>query len=103
MTIQSKYYKEKARAGKSVVTTDHHEIKEWIEARGGKPATVSDTATNGIGILRIDFPGHSGDESLREISWKEFFDKFEESNLAFLYQEETGERTSRFNKLVSRS
>jgi uncharacterized protein YhbP (UPF0306 family) len=36
---------------------------------------------------------------LEEISWEEFFEKFDESNLAFLYQE--GKNT-RFNKLVKR-
>lgn len=55
------------------------------------------------GVLRIEFPGHGSDESLEEISWDEFFEKFEENNLAFLYQEETaGGEESRFFKFVSR-
>jgi len=57
----------------------------------------------GPGILRIDFPGYSGARSLEPISWDEFFERFEESKLAFLYQDETGSgRPSRFNKLVGR-
>jgi hypothetical protein len=55
------------------------------------------------GIIRIDFPGYSGANSLEEISWDEWFEKFDESKLALIYQEETadGER-SNFNKLVKR-
>lgn len=85
-------------------TTDHNEIKKWVEARSGRPTTVMSTSSDGEpGLLRIDFPGYSGEDSLEEISWEQFFEKFEESKLAFIYQEETkkGEE-SRFCKLVSR-
>lgn len=88
----------------SKTTTDHETIREWVEERDGRPATVRDTGDNGEpGVLRIDFPGYSGEDSLEPIEWDEFFEKFEESNLAFLYQEEmkSGE-TSRFFKFVSR-
>jgi len=92
-------------AATSKTTTDHQKIRRWTETRGGHPATVKRTASGGDpGVLRIDFPGYSGQESLEEISWKEFFDKFEENSLAFLYQEETKEgQPSRFCKLVSRT
>jgi len=88
----------------SKTTTNHDEIRKWAEARGGKPATVKRTRDNDeAGVLRIDFPGYSGDDSLQEISWEEFFKKFDDKQLAFLYQEKTasGEQ-SRFFKLVSR-
>jgi len=88
----------------SKTTTNHDEIRKWAEARGGKPATVKRTESNGeAGVLRIDFPGYRGSDSLEEISWDEFFKKFDEKQLAFLYQDETssGEQ-SRFFKLVSR-
>jgi hypothetical protein len=88
----------------SQVTTDHETIRNWAEERGGKPARVKRTGgKDDPGIIRIDFPGYSGDASLEKISWEEFFEKFEENKLALLYQEETaqGER-SNFNKLVSR-
>ena len=80
----------------SKVTIDHDEIRRWTEARRGKPATVRRTegAHGEPGVLRIDFPGYSGEGSLEEITWDEFFKKFEEAQLAFVYQEETagGER-----------
>lgn len=85
-------------------TTDHATIRKWVEQRGGHPATVKGTGEGDeAGVLRIDYPGYSGEESLEEISWEEFFEKFEESKLAFLYQEKTDDgQVSRFSKLVSR-
>jgi len=71
-----------------------------VEARGGKPATVKRTASkDDAGILRIDFQDRK--RSLEDISWDEFFEKFDENHLAFLYQEKlkTGEE-SRFFKFV---
>jgi hypothetical protein len=88
------------------VTTDRDKIRKWAEARGGRPATVRSThAKDNVGIIRIAFPDapNAKDEALEEISWEEFFEKFDASNLALLYQEETagGER-SNFNKIVGR-
>lgn len=85
-------------------TTDHSKIKKWVEERGGHPAAVKATERgDDVGLLRIDFPGYSGENELEDISWEDFFDKFEEKHLAFLYQEKDGDgKTSRFNKLVSR-
>jgi hypothetical protein len=90
--------------GEAKTTTDHNQIRKWAEQRGAHPATVEGTGgRNDAGLLRIDYPGYRGKQSLREISWDEFFKKFDENNLAFLYQEKTATgRTSRFSKLVSR-
>jgi hypothetical protein len=88
----------------SNTTTDHQTIRQWAEARQGKPSRVKGT-DNGddSGVLRIDFPGYSGEDSLEEISWDDFFRKFEESDLALVYQETTADgEPSNFNKLVSR-
>ena len=87
----------------SRTTTDHDQIRRWAEQRNGHPASVKGTGKGGPGVLRIDFPGYSGDDQLEEISWDEFFDKFEKEDLAFLYQEKTGSGdASRFFKLVNR-
>jgi hypothetical protein len=90
--------------GKSARTIDHKVIRAWIEERGGKPATVKGTEGKvDPGLLRVDFPERGSSDQLEEISWDAFFDKFEESQLAFLYQEETRTgRVSRFSKFVSR-
>jgi hypothetical protein len=85
-------------------TTNHEKIRSWVEERGGKPAAVKGTGSgDDPGILRIDFPGYTGEESLRQISWEQFFEKFEKEQLAFLFQEETKEgNESRFSKLTNR-
>jgi anaerobic selenocysteine-containing dehydrogenase len=86
------------------VTTDHEEIRRWVEKRGGHPARVKGTERGeSAGLLRIDYPGYSGEGKLEEITWDEFFEGFEENNLAFLYQEKTKDgEESRFSKLVDR-
>jgi hypothetical protein len=86
------------------VTTDHKEIRQWVEERGGNPARVKGTDKgDGGGLLRIDYPGFSGEDTLEPITWDEFFEAFEDNNLAFLYQEETKDgKESRFSKLISR-
>jgi hypothetical protein len=89
---------------KTRTTIDHDEIRAWVEEHGGKPARVRGTGDDGDpGVLRIDFPGGTGEEKLEHISWDEWFRKFDESNLAFLYQEEkaSGE-DSTFFKLIDR-
>jgi hypothetical protein len=84
--------------------TDHQEIRSWAEERGAKPACVRRTGGKGdVGMIRLDFPGYSGEGSLQPISWGEWFQKFDDSNLALLVQDQTaGGEQSNFNKLVSR-
>jgi hypothetical protein len=84
----------------AVTTTDHTVIQRWVEERGGWPATVRSTHKKGdAGLLRIDFPGYSGEDTLERIQWDEWFRGFEDNNLAFLYEED---KNSRFNKLINR-
>ena len=82
----------------SKITRNHDEIRKWVAARGGHPARVK-----GTDLLRIDYPAYSGEDTLEPISWEEFFDTFDASKLAFLYQEklDSGE-ISRFSKLIDR-
>jgi hypothetical protein len=93
-----------ASQAQAKTSTDHEEIRKWAEAREGIPSCVKGTGGGeDIGMIRIDFPGYSGEDSLQHISWEEWFDKFDERNLALLFQETTaGGAQSNFNKLVSR-
>lgn len=88
----------------SKTTQDHDEIQQWAEQRGAIPSEVSSTGRKGeTGILRFEFPGakNANDSALNEISWDEFFEKFDASGLALVYQEKTaGGQKSNFNKLV---
>jgi hypothetical protein len=87
----------------SKTTTNHEEIKNWVEERGGHPAIVKGTEKGGSALLRIDYPGFSGEDRLEEIEWDEFFEIFDENKLAFLYQDETADGDkSRFSKFVER-
>ena len=85
-------------------TTDHDTIKQSVKAREGRPAAVAQTHEGDeVGVIRIAFAEPEQDEWLEDISWAEFFEKFEENNLAFLYQDQTKDgATSRFFKFVRR-
>jgi hypothetical protein len=86
----------------ATTTTDHDEIRQWAEERGGRPAIVAATDDNGRegGILRIDFDDPDGDqdEGLEAIGWDRFFRIFDENDLAFLHSGDG----SRFNKFVAK-
>ena len=87
-----------SKSAESKTTTDREEIRRWVEERGGHPARVK-----GTNLLRIDYPGFSGEERLEQIDWDEFARVFDKNNLVFLYQEETKDGgESRFSKFVDR-
>ncbi len=83
-------------------TQDHDEIREWVDAHDGVPSTVRDTEEgDDAGVLRIDFPGGSGEDELEHISWDDWFEKFDEQGLTFLYQAQKADGgDSTFMKLV---
>lgn len=84
--------------------TDPEEIRQWAEERNAVPSCVRGTGGKGdIGMLRLNFPGYSGEESLEEISWDDWLQKFQERGLALMVQDTTaGGQKSNFNKIVSR-
>lgn len=88
----------------SKTTREHDEIRKWAEKRGAVPAEVKGTERSSEpGILRFEFPKarNHNDRKLEEISWEDFFEKFDENNLELLYQEKTAEgEQSNFNKLI---
>lgn len=95
-------------AAESKITTDHDEIRSWVEQHNGSPASVRGTESSGAdgvlaGVLRIDFPGGAGQDELEHIGWEEWFAKFEKEQLAFLYQRQHADGSdSTFVKLISR-
>lgn len=91
-------------ARKSRVLTDHDEIRSWAEERDAQPSCVRGTGSEeDVGMIRLNFPGYSGETSLEPIEWDEWLQKFDENNLALLVEDETarGEK-SNFNKIVGR-
>lgn len=93
------------RRGSGRQLTNHDEIRQWAETRGAKPACVRGTGgARDVGMIRLDFPGFSGADSLQEISWREWFRQFDENNLALIVRDKTARGgRSNFNKLVSRA
>ncbi len=75
-------------------TTDHTEIKEWVEKNGGRPEVFDHPGATGDTVgLRISFPGSadtellSSDSQPKYISWEKFLELFEEQELAFIYED----------------
>ena len=92
----------KEDGGAALTTKDHDEIRRWAEERGGQPACVKGTRSGESCLLRIDFPGGAGSESLDPMSWDDFFQVLDERGLVFLYQDRKADgEQSTFNKLVS--
>lgn len=91
-------------SGPARATTDHEKIRRWVEQRGGTPSRVKGTGRRGdIGMLRIDFPGWSGERSLEPVDWDTWLKAFDDNELALIYEERTvNGQPSRFNKLVAR-
>lgn len=84
-------------------TTDHNEIRVWVESRDGHPArirgTESDIPGEEGGILRIDFG--EPDPELERLNWEEFFEIFDERRLQFLCEHELPDgKQSRFFKFI---
>lgn len=74
------------------ITTDHNEIKIWVEKYQGKPEVIDHPSAQGDTVgLRINFPGSNDEEYLssdtqpKYIPWDKFFEIFEEQELAFMY------------------
>jgi hypothetical protein len=82
-------------------TTDHDEIRAWVEAHGGQPAALR-TADGDVGVVRLNFrPGST--PPLHPLTWEEFFETFEERKLAFIYADDVPKgQEDRVTKLVTR-
>lgn len=89
---------------KSRMLTDHREIRRWAEERRARPAAVRSTLSDDyIGMIRLDFPGYRGEDSLQEISWDEWFEDFDDRNLALVVDDQAADgELSNFHKLVRR-
>lgn len=81
----------------SKTTRDHDTIRNWAEARGGRPSRVEGDLDGGL--LRLDFG--DPEEPLEEIGWDEFFAIFDDRELEFIYEDHlaSGEE-SRVNRFI---
>lgn len=86
------------------ITTNHNEIRKWVEEHGGIPACTKDNValSENRGILRIMFSGEKNKEELIELKWSEFFNLFDQAHLAFLYEDNIADGIkSNFYKFIS--
>ncbi|MBV9181229.1 MAG: hypothetical protein JO356_07950 [Acidobacteria bacterium] len=90
--------------GSPTPLTDHDRVRQWAEPRNVRPACVKGTEeSEDVGMIRLEFPAYSGEESLEQISWDHWFNQFDARNLALLIEDQTARgQKSNFNKLVSR-
>lgn len=80
----------------SKITTDHDEVRTWIEEGNGQPGKMADTE-----LLAVYFG--SREEDIAPIEWDEFFEIFDRSNLAFMYEERSTGDTSSFFEFIDRA
>lgn len=69
------------------ITRDHEIIQQWVKKRKGKPVANLEESDRPEENIAIKVARRIDRKREFEISWQEFFDKFRESNLGFLYQE----------------
>lgn len=69
------------------LTTDHDEIRHWVESVGGRPVQVRLAASTGpVGVPALDVPGRRTGGDVENITWDDWFDEFERAGLALLYE-----------------
>lgn len=85
-------------------TIDQAEIREWIEAHSGVPAVLKevseDEGEESDDMLHISFDPN--DPDMEEMEWDEFFERFDNDNLALVYDDLTPKGTVPDFELVDR-
>lgn len=78
-------------------TVDNKEIRGWVEAHGGMPVVLKEAVEEdeegeeSSDMLHISFDPN--DINMEEMEWDEFFERFDNENLALVYDEITPEGT----------
>lgn len=90
------------------ITFDHKTIQSWSENRKAIPVKLKNE-DEPIEALKIEFPEehrkHKKNDNLEiaHLTWKEFFEEFEEEKLAFQYLEEDVDgKKSKFFRVIYR-
>ncbi|MBT0994983.1 hypothetical protein KIN34_11895 [Cellulomonas sp. DKR-3] len=65
-------------------TTDHDEIRTWVEARGGTPALIASLGRHEDGVPAVVFPAGPSGEGAVPTTWARWFEVFERDSLAFV-------------------
>ena len=72
-------------------TTDHREIRHWADANGAVPTEILPQIVNSEPVqIRLTTKGSSVTHAERRtITWVEFFARFDELGLAFVYDDDS--------------
>jgi hypothetical protein len=75
--------------GATLATRSHEVVEDWASRRDAQPAAATRGPDGRPRVLRFDFAGgpDKGGGSLEAISWDEWWQVFDERDLAFVYQE----------------
>ncbi|GGA60903.1 hypothetical protein GCM10011385_13230 [Nitratireductor aestuarii] len=98
----------------TITLIDHDEIRDWAAARAGQPA-ISDPAPGmeqSQPVLRFVFGQHSYQDTdegpdrpggVTIIEWDEWFQMFDERELALVVQEDVPGQRDEFHELIRRA
>jgi hypothetical protein len=86
------------------LTTDHDEIRRWVESVGGRPVQVRLAASSGpVGVPALDVPGRRTSGGAEPVTWDDWFAEFDRAGLALLYEPAPApSAASPYGKLVPR-
>jgi hypothetical protein len=87
----------------SVTTSNHDEIRTWVEARSGVPALSDAEGLGGRPVPALVFPEGALAAGAREVTWTEWFAALDASNLAPRHAEGAPEDSAPFFELVART
>jgi hypothetical protein len=75
--------------GATLATRSRDVVEDWARRRNAEPAAATRGDDGRPRVLRFDFQGgpDKGGRELEHISWDEWWQTFEERDLAFVYQE----------------
>ncbi|MFC5991999.1 hypothetical protein [Limoniibacter endophyticus] len=97
----------------TVMLTDHQAIRDWAEARIGSPAIIDAQASIGATqpVLRLLFDQHAYQDqdqgadrpsAPRLVDWDEWFQMFEEHELALVVAQDVDGRRENFHEIIRR-
>jgi hypothetical protein len=91
-------------ASELLMTTDHDEIRRWVESIGGRPVQVRLSSSTGpVGVPAIDVPGRTTAGAVEPVSWDDWFAEFDRAGLALLYEQAPApDDPNPYNKLIQR-
>jgi len=79
--------------GQTLATRSREVVEDWARRRNAEPAAATFGDDGRPRVLRFDFQGgpDRGGSELKRVSWDDWWQVFEDRDLAFVYQEKTSD------------